>query len=89
VDEYDVDVGITDLIKRTVKTELRNFARDVAKATVQAVDEAGEPYSFGYSVLTIRFAEGSEPLAVSIPYLPNHNRTEINLDLRVVKAEAA
>lgn len=83
--EYEIDDSITRLIRSTIKTELRKFASDVAKAAVYHLDESERPYDYGYSVITIRFAEGSEPMAVSIPYLPHHARAEVNLDLKAVK----
>ena len=38
-----------------------------------------------YSILTVHFADGSEPQAVSIPYKPFENRADVHLPIRVVK----
>jgi hypothetical protein len=86
-EDGDLDSSIENLIKRTVQSELRSFARQVAKATVAEVNESNEPYDFGYSVLTIRFAEGSEPMAISVPYTGPRSRAEINLPLKAIKVE--
>jgi hypothetical protein len=71
---------VIDRIRRRLRRELREAVRDATTAT--------NPYRNTYSVLTIHFAEGSKPAAISIPYSPFENRTDINLPLRVVEEES-
>lgn len=40
-----------------------------------------------FSTLTIHFADGSEPRALSIPYQPWENRTDISIPYRLVKVD--
>ncbi len=72
---------------RWIKDQLRAAADD-------ALDEAlGDPigpmarYRNTYNVLTITFAEGSEPRSISIPYQPFGSNTDLTLPYRLLPLE--
>ena len=73
-DEIDHHVTLDEAVQETIKSQVSD-----------AVRGATDQYQHSYSVLTVHFAEGSTPAAVSIPYQPFHNRTDVHLPIRVVK----
>jgi hypothetical protein len=59
--------------------------RIVREAVADAALTPG-PYAAHYSVLTIHFAEGGDMKALSIPYQPFENRTDVSIgEYRLVK----
>jgi hypothetical protein len=69
------------MAKKLTEKRLRN----IIAVTLAEVRSIPAEYGPSYSVLTIRFAEGSDPQALSIPYKPWENRAEITVPLRVVE----
>lgn len=66
---------------KTLRAILREELEDVGvRLRVTAYDPT-------YSILTIHFAPGSKPAALSIPYQRFDNRTEVSVPLRVVPGE--
>lgn len=65
---------LDEWVRRIVRQEMSYVRRD--------------PYPVAYSVLTIHFAEGSDMGALSIPYKPWENQTDISVPYRVVKVDA-
>ena len=74
-DEIDHTVTLDETVQDAIKGQV-----------AEAVEWATAAYRNTYSVLTIHFAEGSVPAAVSIPYQPFHNQTDLHLPILVVKA---
>ncbi len=64
------------------------WVRRIVRQEIAWSHEQPDPYPLTYSVLTIHFAEGSDMGALSIPYKPWENRTDISVPYRVVKADS-
>jgi len=68
-------------VKRVLEVEADAALRRALDSPVGELSR----YRGYYNTLEIRFAEGSDPQVVSIPYQPFEARAFINLPLRVVK----
>jgi hypothetical protein len=62
----------------------RIVAEEMERVIVEGTLERPR-YAGTFNTLEIRFAPGSEPAALSIPYQPWDNRTEISVPLKVVQ----
>jgi len=66
-------------LRAAMKDALRSLAEEVVEEALEAPGGSMSRYRNTFSTLEIRFGPGSDPRALSIPYQPFGNRTDLDL----------